>query len=69
MTSPSYLTVALAAERRRDLFAQAAGARLAREGRATRWRRRRTVKAASLPALVGARPGQTMPGTAHGAAC
>jgi hypothetical protein len=69
MTSPSYLTVALAAERRRDLLAQAAGARLAREGRATRRQRRRTAEATSLPALVVARPGQTVPGTAHGAAC
>jgi hypothetical protein len=69
MTSLSYLNAALAAERQRDLLAQAAGARLAREGRATRRQRRQTPKAASLPPLVAARPGQAVAGTAHGAAC
>lgn len=69
MTSLSYLNAALAAERQRDLLAQAAGARLAREGRLTRRQGRKSAKAASLPPLVAARPVQTVPGTAHGAAC
>jgi hypothetical protein len=69
MTTPSYLSAALAAERQRDLRAQAASARLARDGRATRRLRRKTANPASLPLVTAPQPGPTMPGAAHGAVC